>query len=121
MANDESRPSPRRRRPQPKKQGRTRHIVRILLILVAVVIVTDALVGDQGLVAMLHARRQYEQLAADVARQRAENARLSEEARRLRDDPTAIEEAARRDLGLIRPGEKVFIVKDLPAPDRPQP
>ncbi|HEX4346832.1 MAG TPA: septum formation initiator family protein [Vicinamibacterales bacterium] len=78
-------------------------------------IVTDALVGDQGLIAMLHARHQYEQLAADVARQRAENARLSEEAHRLRYDPTAIEEVARRDLGLIRPGEKVFIVKDLPA------
>jgi cell division protein FtsB len=121
VANDDTRPSPRRRAPQPKRHGRTRHIVRILLILVAVVIVTDALVGDQGLVAMLHARRQYEQLAADVARQRAENARLAEEARRLRDDPTAIEEVARRDLGLIRPGEKVFIVKDLAAPDRPKP
>ena len=30
----------------------------------------------------------------------------------------AIEEVARRDLGLIRPGEKVFIVKDLPSPEK---
>ena len=50
------------------------------------------------------------------ARQRAENARLREEVRRLEEDPAAIEEIARRDLGLIRPGEKLFIVKDLPAP-----
>ena len=118
VANNDGRPAPpRRRTPKPKKQGRTRQIVRVLLVLVAIVIVTDALVGDQGLVAMLHARHQYEQLAADVTRQRAENARLSEEVRRLKDDPTAIEEAARRDLGLIRPGEKVFIVRDVPAPE----
>ena len=55
------------------------------------------------------------QLAAAIARQRAENARLREEARRLREDPRAIEEIARRELGLIKPGEKVFIIKDVPA------
>lgn len=119
VANDDTRPALRRRTPQLKTQGRTRRIVRILLLLVAIGIVTDALAGDQGLLAMLRARRQYDQLAADIARQRTENARLREEARRLREDPSAIEEAARRDLGLIRPGEKVFIVKDLPSPEKP--
>ena len=34
---------------------------------------------------------------------------MRNEARRLREDPTAIEELARRELGLIKPGEKVFI------------
>lgn len=62
---------------------------------------------------MLRARKHYVQLSSDIARQRAENDRLSEMARRLREDPKAIEEVARRNLGLIRPGEKVFIVKDL--------
>jgi cell division protein FtsB len=104
--------------PQPKPHGRSRRVFHILLVLVAIVIVTDALVGDQGLMAMLRARHQYDQLAGDIGRQRAENARLREEVRRLTDDPTAIEEEARRDLGLIRPGEKVFIVKDLPAADK---
>jgi cell division protein FtsB len=89
-------------------------------LLVAAVVAIDALVGDQGLLAMLRSRRQYDQLAADIARQHAENARLSEEARRLRDDPTAIEEVARRELGLIKRGEKVFIVKDLASPDKPK-
>jgi cell division protein FtsB len=117
VTNDDTRPAPRRRTPQPKRPGPTRRVVHILLVLVAIVIVTDALVGDQGLLAMLRARRQYDQLAGDIARQRTENVRLREEARRLKEDPTAIEEVARRDLGLIRPGEKVFIVKDLPSPE----
>ena len=34
-------------------------------------------------------------------------------ARRLREDSTAIEEQARRELGLIKPGEVLFIVKDI--------
>jgi len=62
---------------------------------------------------MLRARHQYDQLADTIARTRADNARLREDARRLREDPAAIEEVARRELGLIKPGEKVFIIKDL--------
>jgi cell division protein FtsB len=106
----------------PKRKGvprpdRTRRIVQTLLLFIAAVIVVDALVGEQGLFAMLRARRQGEELAATIARQRAENARLREEVRRLNDDPAAIEEVARRELGLIRPGEKVFIIKDLSPAD----
>ena len=62
---------------------------------------------------MLRARQEYDALSATIARQRADNARLREVARRLREDPSAIEEIARRELGLIKPGERVFIVKDL--------
>ena len=91
--------------------------MQALLLFIAAVIVVDALVGEQGLFAMLKARRQAEELAATIARQRAENARLREEIGRLNDDPAAIEEVARRELGLIRPGEKVFIIKDLSPAD----
>jgi len=80
------------------------------------VIVVDGLVGDRGLLAMLRARQEYDALSASIARQRAENARLRETARRLREDPAAIEEIARRELGLIKPGERVFILKDVPLP-----
>jgi cell division protein FtsB len=103
------------RRSGHKRSDRTRRIVQLLLLFIAAVIVVDALVGEQGLFAMLRARRQAEELAATIARQRAENARLREEVRRLTEDPAAIEEVARRELGLIRPGEKVFIIKDLAA------
>ena len=91
----------------------------MLLIFVAVVIVADGIVGERGLLARMRARKEYDALAAALGRQRAENARLREDARRLREDPAAIEEIARRELGLIKPGEKVFIVKDLPATSKP--
>ena len=97
----------------PTHRSPTRRIVRILLLLFVGVIVLDALVGDRGLLATLRARREYHELAATIARTRAENARLADQARRLRDDPRTIEEVARRELGLIKPGERVFIVKDV--------
>lgn len=86
----------------------------MLLLLAAAVIIADSLVGDRGLLAMLRARREYDELSMTIDRERAENARLRDQVRRLRTDPKAIEEVARRDLGLIRPGEKLFIIRDVP-------
>ena len=48
---------------------------------------------------------------------RAENAGLRLQAQRLREDPSAIEELARQELGLIKPGERLFIVKDVAPPN----
>ena len=95
----------------PRRRGR--RALQYLLLVVSVVLVVDALVGEKGLVAMLKAREDYRKLEASIAQVRAENARLREEARRLREDPAAIEEIARRDLGLIKPGEKLFIIRDV--------
>jgi cell division protein FtsB len=96
--------------------ARNRRFVHLLCLFIVSVILADGFVGDRGLLAMLRARQEYDVLAAGISRLRAENARLREEARRLREEPAAIEEVARRELGLIRPGEKVFIIKDVPPP-----
>ena len=116
---DETQPAPpKRQRSSPKRPARNRRIVHLLLLFVASVIVVDGLVGERGLLAILRARHEYDALSTAIARQRAENARLRELARRLREDPSAIEEVARRELGLIKPGERVFIVKDVPSTKR---
>ena len=93
-----------------RKRGR---IIRYLIVAVGCVLIIDALVGDRGFLAMLKARQQYRSLETSLVRSRAENAQLREQARQLREDPLAIEEIARRELGLIRPGEKLFIIKDV--------
>ncbi len=85
-------------------------------MLFAVAVLVDAVVGERGLLAMLRAREQLEAETASLEQQRAENVRLRETADRLTDDPAAIEELAREELGLMRPGEKLFIVKDLKPP-----
>lgn len=96
----------------PRRLGR--RALHYLLILISAVVIVDGVVGEKGLFAMLKARRQYRSLEQSLSQARAENVRLREDARRLREDPGAIEEAARRELGLIKPGEKLFIIKDTP-------
>lgn len=75
----------------------------------------NALVGENGYLATLRADREYAALEADLATVRQQNQQLRHDIERMRDDPTALEEVARRDQGLIRPGETVVIVKE-PAP-----
>ena len=87
------------------------------MVIVGCILLLDALVGDKGLIAMIKARQQYRALAASLDQVRSENARLREDARRFREDPAAIEDMARREFGLIRPGEKLFILKDLSPTD----
>ena len=92
--------------------------MRYLVLAVGCMLIVDALVGDRGFLAMLKARQQYRTLETALARSKTENAQLREEARQFREDPDAIEQIARRELGLIRPGEKLFIIKDVkPASD----
>jgi cell division protein FtsB len=91
---------------------RGRRLARYALAFVTAVLVADAVFGEKGLLALLKARRDFAGVEASLAEARAENARLREQARRLREDPTAIEEIARRELGMIKPGEKLFIVRD---------
>jgi cell division protein FtsB len=95
------------------RRGRRRWIVQYLLVLIGGVLVVDALVGDNGLVQIMKKRNEYRALEQTLNRARDENARLREEARRLKEDPAAIEEIARRELGLIKPGEKLFLIHDV--------
>jgi cell division protein FtsB len=115
---DETRTPPRPDTVAVPPMRRGRRLVHTLVFFIAFLVVIDALVGDKGLLATMRARSAYSELAADLTRARAENARLREEARRLREDPDTIEAIARRELGLIRPGEKLFIIKDRPSPHK---
>jgi cell division protein FtsB len=85
---------------------------------VAVVLIVDALVGNRGLLETIRVRRQYAELAADLARTRRDNDRLRDDIHRLLDDPATIESVARDQLGLMRDGEVLFIVRDVKPGDR---
>jgi cell division protein FtsB len=113
---------------QSSRRTRTRRIVHLLLLFIATVVFIDAVVGDGGMVVRQQRRKEYNQLVNELDRLKSANDLMREQNRRLRDDPDALEEAARRDLGLMRRGETVFIIKDHsdhsdygdhPSPPRP--
>lgn len=101
----------------PRSAGR--RILKYLFVLAGCVLFADALVGDKGIPQMLKKRQQSHQLDEAVAAARAENAALRARAAQLKTDPATIEDLARRNLGLIKRGEKVFIIRDARPADAP--
>jgi cell division protein FtsB len=106
-------PLRRRKAPEAAPSPLRARLLNYVLGFVTVVLVVDALIGDKGLIDTLRARRQHEALAAALAQKRQENSRLREDIRRLKEDPGAIEALARQDLGLMREGEVLFVIRDV--------
>jgi cell division protein FtsB len=90
-------------------------MLTFVLLFCALALVIDAVAGERGWIANSREQRQIEQAERDLAAKQRENAELADYRDRLRrQDPATIEEIARREHGLIRPGEKVFILRDAP-------
>ena len=100
-------PLPRRS----ERRARLRRRLTVFLLFVSMTLLANALVGERGLIATRRARQQAQALTADIDQLKADNAALRNEARRLKEDPATIERAARRDLGMARPGEIVVLIK----------
>ena len=96
----------------PPRAGRGRRALKVAMWIGAVLLLAEAFFGERGFTAMIEARKQHHAMQSSLDQLRAENAALRSRARRLREDPQAIEEIARRDLRLLAEGEIVFIVKD---------
>jgi len=75
--------------------------------------------GDRGILNLVSKRRQVDALRAELEGLRAENARLTEEIAALRTSPRAIERLAREQLGLARPDETVFLIREAGPTGRP--
>jgi cell division protein FtsB len=102
----------RRRLTAQETRDRRRRILTWALSLTLGALLVNALVGENGYLATMRAARDIAVLQGQVARIRVENQRLQQESRRLQDDPTAVEEAARRTLGMVRPGETMVVLRD---------
>ena len=83
------------------------------LCFAACVLAANALIGERGLSETLRARRDFRQAVSDLSRLQYENATLSDEVRRLRHDARTIEDVARAELGLIKPGEILVVIKPV--------
>ncbi|HEY8368631.1 MAG TPA: septum formation initiator family protein [Thermodesulfobacteriota bacterium] len=89
--------------------GKRRFSIRVVLAgLVLAGMGVATVFGDRGLLRMLALERDLAAVQAATDRLAEENRRLAAAIARLRDDPRALEAAARRDLGLVAPDEIVF-------------
>ena len=82
------------------------------LAIFTTVILVDAVFGEAGYFARMRARAEYERHLARLTAIHQDNAALRQRSRRLSQDPAAIEETARKELGMLRRGEILFQIKD---------
>jgi cell division protein FtsB len=92
-------------------RDRRRRLLAGALWLVLGTLLVNAIVGEDGYLATVKARHEEAALQREVAALRLENQQLQEAARRLQNDATAVEQAA-RDMNFIYPGETLVIVHD---------
>lgn len=70
--------------------------------------------GGQSLTRVWQMKHEVESLEREIATLRAETGRLTAVVNRLRTDPDFIEQVAREDLGLVKPGERVLKLPPSP-------
>ncbi len=104
------------RRHDTRRVSRTWRALTGVVVTLAVIVLGEALFGDRGLVALSQKKQELERLTEDVARRARINEQLKRDAERLQHDPAAIEARARKHLNLVRPGEKLIIIRDVPGP-----
>jgi cell division protein FtsB len=122
-AQDRAAPAPADRRPRIRRRLRTpveaqqwrRKIAGYALYATAFILIVNALVGDSGYLATLGGKSAQDRATRELAALRQRNQELQDQADRLRNDPAAVEEAARRKLNMIKPGEVMVVIKDQPA------
>ena len=102
-----------------EQRGLRRKAALLASVIAIIALMVGSLFGDRGILQLMAQRQRSRELAREIEEIRAENLRLAAEIRALRTDPRAIERIAREQLGLARPGETVFLIRDADAPAAP--
>ncbi len=92
----------------------------MVLLLASVTVTASALVGEHGIPHLIGLRAEREDLGRTAFALLEENARLRDELRRLKKDDLYLEQLARRQLGLVKPGEIVYRFRRSTRDGRPR-
>ena len=106
------------RTPLEARQWRRRMLGRAAFV-VSLILVVNALVGENGYLDTLRAQGEMRKLTDELRREREETQQIRDQIERLRTDPVALEEALRREMNLGKPGETLVIIKDPAKPKTP--
>ena len=92
--------------------GLRRKAATLASIIALIALLVGSLFGDRGMLQLVAQRERADALQKQLDEMRAENVGLAAEITALKSDPRAIERLAREELGLARPGEMVFVLRD---------
>jgi len=94
--------------------GLRRKATTLFSVIAVIALMVGSLFGDRGILQLLRQRQRTEVLTHEIEELREENRALGEDIVALRRDPAAVERLAREQLGLARPGESVFVLREPP-------
>jgi cell division protein FtsB len=92
--------------------GLRRKAAALASIIALIALVVGSLFGDRGMLQLVAQRERAEALQRQIEELRAENVALAADITALKSDPRAIERLAREELGLARPGETEFVIRE---------
>jgi cell division protein FtsB len=72
-------------------------------------IILDAFFSDSGILQLWRLERDYLQLTREIKEIEQTNAELGQEIELLEEHPEAAEDIAREELGLVKPGEDIYL------------
>jgi cell division protein FtsB len=84
--------------------------VRTIFLIGFVLLALQDIFGTHGVVAMRKSQKEAAQIRDEIKQLNDENRQLDLRVKDLKSDPQAVEEIARQDMGLARPGEYIFKV-----------
>jgi cell division protein FtsL len=85
-------------------------------VIALIALAMGSVFGDRGVLNLVQKRRQVEALRQEIEALRSDNLRLAAEIADLRTSPRPVERLAREQLGLARPDETVFLIREEDAP-----
>jgi len=86
-------------------------MISAVLLLAIATVAASALIGEHGVPHLVGLRAERQELRRTAFALFDENTRLHEELSHLKNDNLYLEELARRQLGLVKPGEIVYRVR----------
>ena len=92
-----------------------KNLITLWLLIIILVMLGYAVFGSRGVLRILQAERQQQQLEVELQGLQQEKQRLRDEIERLRIDKEYWEQLARKKLGMVREGELIY---HLPAQEK---
>ncbi|HEY5672853.1 MAG TPA: septum formation initiator family protein [Malonomonas sp.] len=89
-----------------------KNLITIWLLIIIMIMLGYAVFGSRGVLRILQAERQQQQLQAELQELQQEKQLLREEIERLRTDKEYWEQLARKKLGMVREGELIYHLPD---------
>ena len=97
-----------------------KNLITVWLIIIIVAMLGYAIFGNRGVLRILQAERQKEQLEVQMQGLHKEQKRLRDEIERLRTDKEYWEQLARKKLGMVREGEVIYYLPPKKKPETRQ-